>query len=429
MITNERQYKISKVQADKFKSAIDNCNVEKSIANGVHPILAEAQIEQFRSEHENILKQIEEYERLVSGDETDFEAKSLQELPLVLIKARIARNWTQKKLAEALGLKEQQIQRYEADFYRSASFKTLERIANALDLKLSKESMLYSISDSLIGFSKKVPFREMFKRGWFDDYAGTIVDAVKNSNELIENLFIHAGVTENQIALHRKKLRINSDLNEYSLTAWQARILSLSQRQQLYQDFDVNRLTDEWFRELAKLSQFNDGPLLAKNWLLENGIYFVIEPHLPQTYLDGAAIKNKDGNPIVAMTLRHDRLDNFWFVLFHELAHIKLHFSADDYCDFFDDIEIASNDIEIEADNFALNALIPSDSWDRCLSRFTQDVEVIREEAKQLQIHPAILAGRIRSEQNNYTILNDAIGHKEVRKCFTGNAYDYDLFY
>ncbi|NJL20730.1 MAG: hypothetical protein HC895_07860 [Leptolyngbyaceae cyanobacterium SM1_3_5] len=46
--------------------------------------------------------------------------------------------------------------------------------------------------------------------------------------------------------------------------------------------------------------------------------------HLPQTYLDGAALLLPDGTPVVALTLRYDRIDNFWFVLLHELGHILL---------------------------------------------------------------------------------------------------------
>jgi HTH-type transcriptional regulator/antitoxin HigA len=104
-------------------------------------------------------------------------------------------------------------------------------------------------------------------------------------------------------------------------------------------------------------------------------------------------------------------------VLFHELAHVYLHFGAEDKVDFFDsDIDNPGNDIEKQADEFALNSLIPAKSWDSCLARFSPDIDAIRSAAKNLQIHPAILAGRIRKEQNNYMILNDAIGYGDVRR-------------
>jgi len=207
-------------------------------------------------------------------------------------------------------------------------------------------------------------------------------------------------------------------VNDNALTAWQIRAIHIANKQKLYQSYDPRRLTRDWFSELAKLSQYDEGPLLARDWLLENGIHFVVERHLQQTHLDGAALRHPSGAPVVVVTLRYDRLDNFWFVLFHELAHIKLHFPLSDDTDYFDDTDIRSDDIEKEADIFALNALVPEELWENCLSRFSVTAETVREEAKQLQIHPSILAGRIRYEQNNYIVLNDAIGYGEVRRHF-----------
>jgi len=112
-------------------------------------------------------------------------------------------------------------------------------------------------------------------------------------------------------------------------------------------------------------------------------------------------------------------IDWITFVLFHELAHLHLHFNSNGSIDYFDnDIDEFSNDVEKEADDFALNSLIPDDLWDGCLSRFSLDIDTVRQEAKNLQVHPSILAGRIRREQGNYLILNEVVGYGEVRKQF-----------
>ena len=258
----------------------------------------------------------------------------------------------------------------------------------------------------------------MYKRGWFEDFSGTLREAKKCHKELIERLFILSGYTHDQIALHRKKVRMDRNINKDALMAWHIRILCLANKRKLSQTFNPNVMSQEWFRELAKLSRFPEGPLLAKDWLLESGIYFVIEPHLPQTYLDGGALRHPSGAPIVAMTIRYDRLDNFWFVLFHELSHIHLHFQTEQDTDFFDDSEVESNDIELEADEFALNALVPPEMWNNCISRFSLDTDTARTEAEQFQIHPSLIAGRIRHERQNYTVLNDVIGHGEVERSF-----------
>jgi HTH-type transcriptional regulator/antitoxin HigA len=95
---------------------------------------------------------------------------------------------------------------------------------------------------------------------------------------------------------------------------------------------------------LAQLSYLDVGPKLAREFLNKSGIHLVIERHLPRTHLDGAATKLPDGSPLVALTLRHDRLDNFWFTLFHELAHVGLHLDQDGYEVFYDDLADTGHD-------------------------------------------------------------------------------------
>ncbi len=68
-----------------------------------------------------------------------------------------------------------------------------------------------------------------------------------------------------------------------------------------------------------------------------HGISFVIEKHFKRTFLDGAAMLDGD-RPIVALTLRHDRIDNFWFALLHEVAHVALHLSPESPV-FIDDLD------------------------------------------------------------------------------------------
>ena len=135
----------------------------------------------------------------------------------------------------------------------------------------------------------------------------------------------------------------------------------------------------------------------------------VIERHLPGTYLDGAAMLGEAERPVIGMTLRYDRLDNFWFVLFHELGHVFRHLRRG--MDFFDDDEATSSDeVEREADRFALMNLISDEEWGRCLSRFSATEELVRRDAERLGVHASILAGRIRRELSDYTVLGKCLG-------------------
>jgi HTH-type transcriptional regulator / antitoxin HigA len=135
MITNERQYRLTKAQAEKFRLAIEAFDAKSALASGFDPLIVRAQLNALESQHEELLEQIAEYERIKSAPTKQLTAETLEELPEVLIKARIARKLSQKDLAQRLGMKEQQIQRYEAERYQSASLRRLTEIAKGLEIR------------------------------------------------------------------------------------------------------------------------------------------------------------------------------------------------------------------------------------------------------------------------------------------------------
>jgi DNA-binding XRE family transcriptional regulator len=144
MIRNERQYKITKTQIKKFKEALEKFEKQKSKA---HPMLVKAQKDAMKSELAVLEGQVKEYEKLRSGKYKVLKDSSFDDLPIELIRARIALGYTQKQLGELVGLKEQQIQRYEETEYTSASFSRLREIINALGLDV-KENIFLSKSAS-----------------------------------------------------------------------------------------------------------------------------------------------------------------------------------------------------------------------------------------------------------------------------------------
>ena len=124
------------------------------------------------------------------------------------------------------------------------------------------------------------------------------------------------------------------------------------------------------------------------------------------------------GFPVIALSLRHDRLDNFWFTLFHELGHVKLHLALVLEGGFIDaDIDgISEKEIERQADRFALNALIKDEEWDSlCQLNYADEIKAA---AKRLSIHPAIIAGRLRREANDYRKHRTLIGQGKVKQLF-----------
>lgn len=132
MIKNERQYRITKTQAARFRRAI--VEMMSSPGRGVPPALRKAQVAGLRSQLQDLKSEIREYEALRSGRRAVSALPPFEELPHTLIRARIASGLTQQRLARKLGIKAQQVQRYEATDYRSASLERLEEVARALGL-------------------------------------------------------------------------------------------------------------------------------------------------------------------------------------------------------------------------------------------------------------------------------------------------------
>jgi len=155
MITNERQYKITRSEADRFRKAISDLTDGPSRAD-VHPRLLQAEREAMESQLADLQAELAEYDRLKSADLSVISINSFDELADGLIQARIASGLSQKALADRLGLKEQQIQRYEAERYASASYQRLRDIANALGVRIKNDILLPVAPDSFGGLVSKL---------------------------------------------------------------------------------------------------------------------------------------------------------------------------------------------------------------------------------------------------------------------------------
>ena len=419
MITNEKQYRSARAAIERFGSEIADL---KNGQDGVHPTLRRAQIAGLESQVAELGDEVREYEHLQSGAVTTFVAEGLADLPDILIRARIARSMSQRDLGTFVGVAEQQIQRYEAERYRSASLERLSEIAAALDITIKESAQLRTSPPTESGPESpwSFPVTEMFRRGYFEDFSGSAAQARKEAAHLIPSFFRHAAYDWTQAALHRRSVRARGNLQLAALAAWEARVSILAERRPPLVAFHREVISHEWLHNLVGLSARDDGPRAAAEHLRASGIILVIEPHLPGTLLDGAALQTASNHFVVAMTLRYDRLDNFWFTLLHEVAHLALHVGQGTYRAIFDEIESpGASPIEDEADGFALEALIPATLWRTSVSRFTQTERAVRADATKLGIHPAIVAGRIRREANDYTLLANLVGSGQVHHQLT----------
>lgn len=292
-------------------------------------------------------------------------------------------------------------------------------------------------ADTLIGLStvgasekkgdidwSKFPIKEMTQRGWFENFSIKAKSAVEDTvKEFIADSGLHFGAASFKRTIAGEA---QSPTTKYALYAWLARVIQTARSRKndiSIGRFDATSLNAGFLKELAQLSWSERGPLLAVEYLERHGIVVVIEPHLKGTLLDGAALKDSDGTPIVGLTLRHDRLDHFWFTLLHEVAHLWKHVSEQDA--FLDDLDASSEDRrEAEANRLAREAFIPRLIWKRSDAYISPSRESIDRLSRELKIHPAIIAGRLRRETGNYHLYVDLVGHNQVRAMFQQSVID-----
>jgi HTH-type transcriptional regulator / antitoxin HigA len=263
--------------------------------------------------------------------------------------------------------------------------------------------------------------REMVRRKWF--YPPNVKDKVEERGEALFDFLFASRASANRPAFALfKGRRLNTThrdfFEEVSTMAWLAHVTDTAQSHPCKTSFKASNISDEFIRNLAKLSVLSDGPKRALNVVREIGINVVVEGSLPNMSIDGASFHTTGIGPVLAMTLRYDRLDNFWFTLLHELGHIALHLVEPSDDVFVDSIEGDQSDIqeaEAEADAFAKDGLVPRDTWLRSDAHRLGSESSVVNLAKQLGIHPAIVAGRIRYERKEFRIFNGLVGVGGVR--------------
>ncbi len=272
----------------------------------------------------------------------------------------------------------------------------------------------------------RFPLKAMVKAGWIPDGP----DLMERAEEIVSELVRRAGGHEVAVApLYRRNdhRRINAKTDEYALRAWCWQVMATSSERQYKVDYRPGTVTEDFLREVAQLSSSEDGPRRARNFLYEHGIGLEYVPHLRRTYLDGAALRIVDGRPVVGLTLRYDRIDNFWFTLLHELAHVGLHLDGADDEAFVDDHSLrdvedsARYPKEAEADQLAENALIPSAVWNGSAVSDEPTPMAVIDLAWGVGVHPAIVAGRVRHKSGNYRLLSQFVGTGQVRRQFEGS--------
>ena len=361
MIWNDRQYRISNSEVLKFQEALEQIELGEG-----DRVLREIRARAIASQLESLQREIAEYEFLRSGKVRSFEARSLDELPLTLVRARIASGLSQRELADRVGLKEQQIQRYEADGYAGARITRLQEIADSLGLKV-RSDVYFEDAD----MDKSIMARLKSAGVDVDLVNSKLVDksrGAERSHGLVSSL-------ERVFGFEPEALRDETALTldpepalaasfKMPSSAGEGKVLSHSiygyyiATRVLEATPDMeSRLPKVGWREFKKLVEDSFGEVTLKSVVETLWDYGVAVVPLSGTGGFHACYWRIDGRDVILLKQQTKTIDRWLFDLLHEVYHAIVNDSMNHLVVEVDDGD-ATDDEEVEANQFAGNVLL-----------------------------------------------------------------------
>jgi len=220
---------------------------------------------------------------------------------------------------------------------------------------------------------------------------------IRNIEDLVNVFAAHKN-----LSFYRKSKKLNLDhvnmLGWSKLAEYEAKQISISG----FKKENLSNLKNELQIIILKNQNVK---IHTKKKLAEYGIKLIYLQKFDKTPIDGYSFWS-DKNPAIALTLRHKRIDNFAFTIFHEIGHIELHIESQKEKKFIDLYESkVENELESQADKYAQESLISEEQWNELVDNyFLLDDNKIRDFGEKYNINPAIILGRICWEKNNYAI-------------------------
>lgn len=315
------------------------------------------------------------------------------------------RNWTQADLAFILGRSANDISLLVSDKKRitpevaqqlATAFGNDAEYWLALENKY-KLSQLESVDNEVARRSRlynTYPAKEMLKRGW--------IEPTDDINELVTRFFRFFGVTsfDEKPELTYAALKSTSYLETTApQAAWLKRAEQLAPAV-LANDFSDIAL-DGAIKKLRIMLPDVDGVRQVPKILAEAGVRILIIEPLVNTKIDGVTFWLDARSPVIALSLRFDRIDAFWYALFHELSHVRHGEGKDDPVIDFDLIDDSSGKdkppFEQRADKDAERYCIPDGKLDSLILRAhpSYPEQKILGFAALNKLHPGIVVGQL----------------------------------
>lgn len=277
------------------------------------------------------------------------------------------------------------------------SVEVWQNLQNSYDQKLIEIQQAKDI-DAQAELAKEIDYK------YFVDVIGLPI--ARNINDKVINLCKFFQVADLRIMLQadflvnfRSSLSCNSEKNIINSRAWIQTAMNISKSIET-KPYNSEKLK-EYLPELRGMTVKKPEIFLPRmrEIFAECGIAFVLLPHLKNSGVNGAVKWVTDDRVVLAMNNRGIDADKFWFSLFHEIKHvlqqkIKTVFISSS----IEEMMNINDKLEIEADKFATNYLIPPKDYRRLApTKYISDDEIV-EFANSIRIHPGIVAGRLQHE-------------------------------
>ena len=246
---------------------------------------------------------------------------------------------------------------------------------------IRRRSRIYSLA----------PIRKIQKRGWIKKTRD--IDALEE--EVCQFFNIDDIFSDPNLCLANFRLSLERGAERMSVRSWVRRV------EQIAETIEVEKFAEGKFDalvdELLSLSYFLEDAAQVPLVLKKYGIKFLILEHLPQTYIDGAAFWIEE-QPTIVLTLRYDRIDSFWFTLFHELGHIK--FGHEGHVDDLSEIETLS-EADKMANQWAIEQLLDHGEFEAFIreNQPHYSKQAVEDFAASIHRHPGIIIGQLQHRE------------------------------
>ncbi len=317
------------------------------------------------------------------------------------------RDWVQEELADVLGLSPKHLNSILLD-KQPLNIGNAKKLASAFNtspqywlnldnnyrlwLEQEKQEQTTADVEAKAIIYNRMPVRDMMKKGW--------LQPTRDINVLTGEVKKFWGISsldftfldEDVLPLCKKSEAYNQFNASYAATWYQmAKTYSRTFEVPTYNKIALENL----YKNMVDYTTLANGIKLFIKKLNACGLTFFVLPHLEKTYLDGAAFL-LDGKPVIVYTARFKRIDNFWFTVAHEIAHVLKHLNEETPFVLDNLHEQTTDKQEEEANKLAAKHLSHIEILDFLEPHINYlTVGKVKECSVKYNVHPAIIIGAL----------------------------------